>query len=101
MNNASDIPVGWEEVRLRDLGEIVAGGTPSRSNLSYWGGIIPWVTPGEITQLRSKYLAETAERITQEGLMGSAARLLPIGSVVVTSRATEPVNDFETLTVGI
>ncbi len=88
MNNASDIPVGWEEVRLRDLGEIVAGGTPSRSNLSYWGGTIPWVTPGEITQLRSKYLAETAERITQEGLTGSAAKLLPKGSVVGTSRAT-------------
>ncbi len=88
MNNASDIPVGWEEVQLRDLGEIVAGGTPSRSNLSYWGGTIPWVTPGEITRLRSKYLAETAERITQEGLTGSAAKLLPKGSVVVTSRAT-------------
>lgn len=78
----------WEEVRAEDLGEIVSGGTPSRANPSYWGGFIPWVTPSEITELKDKYLYDTRERITEEGLAGSAAKLLPASSVVVTSRAT-------------
>jgi type I restriction enzyme S subunit len=88
MNKAPDIPEGWEDIEIRDLGEIVAGGTPSRANPSYWGGTIPWVTPSEITHLSSKYLTQTAERMTAEGLAGSAARLLPMDSVVVTTRAT-------------
>jgi type I restriction enzyme, S subunit len=78
----------WDEVRIEDLGDIIAGGTPSRGNPSYWNGRIPWVTPSEITELRDKYLRETRERITAEGLAGSAAKLLPPGSVLVTTRAT-------------
>lgn len=82
------VPDGWEEVSVDNLGEVVAGGTPSRNNSSYWNGDIPWVTPGEITQLQSKYLCQTEERITAAGLAGSAARLLPEKSIVVTTRAT-------------
>jgi type I restriction enzyme S subunit len=78
----------WEEVTLEAFGEIVAGGTPSRTNSSYWGGSIPWVTPGEIKSLNSKYLRDTREKITQEGLAASAAKLLPVGSLLVTTRAT-------------
>ncbi len=83
-----DFPEGWENITVEDLGEIVAGGTPDRTNPSYWGGSIPWVTPTEITELKGKYLRETAEHITEAGLTGSGAQLLPIGSVVVTTRAT-------------
>ncbi len=78
----------WEEVTLQDFGEIVAGGTPSRGNSSYWSGSIPWVTPGEIKSLNSKYLRDTREKITREGLAASAAKLLPVGSLLVTTRAT-------------
>lgn len=85
-NNA--VPDGWERVRIGDLGEIVAGGTPSRNNVSYWNGAIPWVTPGEITRLPGKFLNNTTEGISQAGLAGSAARLLPENSIVVTTRAT-------------
>jgi len=79
---------GWENIRVEDLGDIVAGGTPDRTNPSYWGGSIPWVTPTEITGLKGKYIRETAEHITKAGLAGSGAQLLPIGTVVVTTRAT-------------
>ena len=79
---------GWAEVSVGDLGEIVSGGTPSRANPAYWNGDTPWVTPSEITQLKGKYLSGTAERITQTGLAGSSATLLPTGSLAVTSRAT-------------
>jgi type I restriction enzyme S subunit len=79
---------GWDDVSIEEFGEIIAGGTPSRVTPSFWNGSIPWVTPGEITNLKSKYVQETRESITPEGLAGSAAKLLPVGSVLVTTRAT-------------
>src|SRR5690606_2434150 len=78
----------WDDVALADFGEIVGGGTPSRATPAFWNGAIPWVTPSEITVLREKYVRDTREKITQEGLVGSAAKLLPIGSIIVTTRAT-------------
>jgi type I restriction enzyme, S subunit len=80
--------IDWDKVRIEDLGDIIAGGTSSRGIPSYWNGCIPWVTPSEITELRDKYLRETREHITAEGLAGSAAKLLSPGSVLVTTRAT-------------
>ena len=79
---------GWERVTVADLGEIVSGGTPSRTNSSFWNGDIAWVTPSEITSLTEVWLDDTVEKITSSGLAASAARLLPIGSVVVTTRAS-------------
>lgn len=84
----SEPVASWMGGRVEDLGEVVSGGTPSQSNSAYWNGAIPWVTPSEITALKGKYLSETRERITEEGLAGSAACILPTGSVVVTTRAT-------------
>ncbi len=81
-------PTDWDDVAITDFGEIVGGGTPSRATPSFWNGTIPWVTPTEITALRGKYVRETQEQITPDGLAGSAARLLPAGSVVVTTRAS-------------
>ena len=78
----------WDEVAIEDFGDIVGGGTPSRATPSFWNGSIPWVTPSEITALRGKHVRETSEKISQDGLAGSAAKLLPIGSVVITTRAT-------------
>jgi type I restriction enzyme, S subunit len=78
----------WEQVTVADLGEIVSGGTPSRANSSFWHGDIAWVTPSEITSLADMWLDDTAEKITPSGLATSAARLLPIRSVVVTTRAS-------------
>jgi type I restriction enzyme S subunit len=46
------------------------------------------VTPAEITKLESKYLSKTNECITYEGLTCCAAKLLPEGSLLVTTRAT-------------
>lgn len=73
---------------LGDLGEVVSGGTPSRTVPSFWNGSIPWATPTDITRLQNKYISTTAEKITKNGLEGSSAHLLPAGSLLVTSRAT-------------
>ena len=78
----------WEDVTVSDFGEVVAGGTPSRANPSFWNGSVPWITPGEITALASRNVSDTREKLTLDGLAASAARLLPIGSLLVTTRAT-------------
>ena len=82
------LPADWERVPVRALGTVYAGGTPSRDIPRYWNGTISWITPAEITQLESKYLSKTNERITYEGLARCAAKLLPKGSLLVTTRAT-------------
>ena len=78
----------WRERRLGDIGKVVGGGTPSRERAEYWGGTIRWLTPGELTGISQKYVSETEDRITELGLATSGARLLPQGSLLVTSRAS-------------
>ena len=74
------VPHGWQLVRLGDVAEVGTGGTPSRSEPSYWGGEIPWMASGEINLRRVR---ATAEQITTEGLKNSNARVLPPGTVMV------------------
>ncbi len=94
MNSAHDtylaaLPDDWSKKEMGQIcTRIVSGGTPSRANSAFWNGSIPWVTPGELTSLSSKYLSSTDERITELGLAGSGATLVPRDSLLVTTRAT-------------
>ncbi|WP_405993685.1 restriction endonuclease subunit S [Streptomyces sp. NBC_00986] len=78
----------WPEVCLREIGEISAGGTPSRDDPSLWNGAIPWLTPGDLTKNPQTVTTESAEYITRAGLNRSAAALMPAGALLVTTRAT-------------
>ena len=78
----------WRECHLGDIGAVTSGGTPSRERAEYWGGTVPWITPGELTGSSKKYVSETQDYITELGLAASGARLLPDGSLLVTSRAS-------------
>ena len=73
---------------LSDVAEIVGGGTPSRTQAQYFGGNIKWATPTDVTRLNSLYIDQTKETLTQEGLKNSSSKLLPVGAVLLTSRAT-------------
>jgi type I restriction enzyme S subunit len=75
-----EMPEHWEVVRLSDVVEIVAGGTPSRKKPEYWGGGIPWVKTGEV---KYNIITHTEENITQEGLDNSSARLIPAGTLLM------------------
>lgn len=83
-----DLPQDWRTVQIAQLGKVISGGTPSREVPAYWGGDIPWLTPGELTSLKSKNIEQTNESITEQGLNGSGANLLPAGSLLITTRAT-------------
>lgn len=82
------LPAAWERANIAALGRVVAGGTPRREVTAFWGGDVPWVTPGEFSSLSGKLLYATRECITESGLHASAAEVLPKNSLLVTTRAT-------------
>ena len=76
----------WEECKLGDVAMVVGGGTPDTNNHKYWNGDIQWFTPSEIG--RDKYVTNSLRTISEEGLNKSSAKLLPIGTILLSSRAT-------------
>jgi type I restriction enzyme S subunit len=75
----------WEQRRLGDVADIIGGGTPSTSIKEYWGGDVDWYAPAEIGE--QIYLTCSQKTITALGLQNSSAKMLPIGTVLFTSRA--------------
>ena len=75
----------WEQRKLGDIANIVGGGTPNTNNSAYWNGDIDWYAPAEIGE--QIFLTGSQKKITIAGLQKSSATLLPIGSVLFTSRA--------------
>ncbi|GER73645.1 restriction endonuclease subunit S [Weizmannia acidilactici] len=72
--------------KLGEIADISAGGTPKRSNPTYWkNGNIPWV---KISDIKGKYLEKTEEFITEDGLNNSSAKLFKKGTLLYTIFAT-------------
>ena len=70
---------------MGEIADIIGGGTPSTSNSDYWDGAIDWYAPAEISD---QIFVDSSERkITQQGYENSSAKMLPIGTVLFTSRA--------------
>ena len=66
---------------VKDLTDVISGGTPSRDKAEYWeGGTIPWV---KTTELQNNIIVNVDEYITEAGLNGSSAKLVPVGTVLV------------------
>lgn len=82
-----DIPENWSWVRLGEVAtSISSGGTPSRSISEYWSnGNIPWLKIGD---LKSKYVTESSEFITEKGLENSSAKIFSKGTILFTIFAT-------------
>lgn len=74
-------------VALGAIAEIVSGATPKSQRSEYWGGDVPWVTPADLSKLEDAYIAITPRTLTKAGLASCAARVLPAGSVLLSSRA--------------
>ena len=68
-------------VAVKDLTDVISGGTPSRDKAEYWeDGTIPWV---KTTELQNNIIVNVDEYITEAGLNGSSAKLVPVGTVLV------------------
>lgn len=73
---------------LGEVAEVVSGGTPRTSDPAFWSGDVVWVTPTEVVANNGKTIFSSARTITEAGLSSSSAKLLPVNTVLLTSRAT-------------
>ncbi len=79
---------GWVKSTLGEVCEIVGGGTPSTKEAAYWGGDITWLSPTEVVRQDGRRISASERTITEEGLARSSAKLLPPGTVLLTTRAS-------------
>ena len=83
-----EIPAGWGVRPIGDLAEVVGGSTPKTERFEYWeNGTHHWVTPKDLSGLSMPVLLDTERRITDAGLAQIGSGLLPIGTVLLSSRA--------------
>lgn len=83
------VPQGWGWTSIENIADVTGGGTPSANdplNFSDEGGI-PWVTPADLTGYANTYIKRGRRNLSERGYKNSAAKLLPAGAVLFTSRA--------------
>jgi type I restriction enzyme S subunit len=86
-----EIPKSWRWARLRALGKIKCGGTPSKARDDFWSGHIPWVSPKD---MKIDYLAQAQLNISEAAIEGSAASLIKAGSVLFVVRGMILAHSF-------
>ncbi len=77
----------WEELTLDEVITVKGGTTPSTKESSYWGGNIYWTSPRDLSNHNSVFLFDTDRKITEKGLSKIGSGLIPVGSVLLSSRA--------------
>jgi len=83
----TNMPGRWKEMKLIEVSQsISAGGTPRRDKKEFWNnGTIPWL---KISDMKDTYISKTNEKITENGLKNSSAKLFPKGTLVYSIFAT-------------
>ncbi|WP_277590869.1 restriction endonuclease subunit S [Pseudomonas chlororaphis] len=79
-----DVPEHWTLHKLKHIARFSGGGTPSRDNLIYWNGNIPWISPKD---MKVEIVICAEESITAEGLQNSTTSLVPPGAVLIVVRS--------------
>ncbi|MPY07766.1 restriction endonuclease subunit S [Moraxella catarrhalis] len=83
-----EVPKGWEVRKIGEVLDTVGGATPSTKNNDFWeNGDIYWTTPKDLSSLTDKILLDTERKITQAGLKKISSGLLPVNTVLLSSRA--------------
>lgn len=82
------IPEGWKVSSLSELIKLTGGGTPKRSEETYWNGDIPWFSVKDVPSGSNVFVVDTDEKITELGLNKSSTKLLPKGTTIITARGT-------------
>jgi type I restriction enzyme, S subunit len=81
----SELPSGWANAALADLGTWCGGGTPSKSRPEFWtDGTIPWVSPKD---MKVRLIADAEDHITAAAVDGSATNVVPAGTVLAVTRS--------------
>lgn len=83
----NNLPEGWRKGCIGDLGEVVGGATPSTEKTEYWVSEgINWLSPADMPR-NVMFIDHTERHITQEAYNSASTKMLPIGSVLFSSRA--------------
>lgn len=82
------LPEGWKLSEIGDEVTVVGGGTPSKKNDDFWvDGHIHWTSPKDLSGVQDKVLLDTASKVTEAGLKKISSGLLPVDTVLLSSRA--------------
>ena len=71
---------------VSEIGTVVGGATPKTTNDEFWDGIYRWITPAELEN-ESGYIFDSVRKITEAGVKSCALTELPVGTVILSSRA--------------
>ena len=74
-------------VKLKDISTIYNGKTPSTSDENNFGGNIPWVTPRDLSNLKTQYISKGERNISLQGFEAIGGKYLPKGTILLSSRA--------------
>lgn len=77
----------WINCEIADLGDVVGGATPSTKKIEYYNGEIPWITPKDLSDHKSRFINRGERNITLEGLRSCSTQILPKNTVLFSSRA--------------
>lgn len=86
----NNIPKHWKIVKIKDVADIISGGTPKSSlkeNFANPGEGIPWLTPADLSGYSNKYISHGMRDLTDVGYASCSAKLMPKDSVLFSSRA--------------
>ncbi|NKJ70510.1 restriction endonuclease subunit S [Vibrio chemaguriensis] len=88
LDSETGIPEGWRLSEIGDEVAVVGGGTPSKKNDDFWvDGHIHWTSPKDLSGVQDKVLLDTASKLTEAGLKKVSSGLLPVDTVLLSSRA--------------
>jgi type I restriction enzyme, S subunit len=79
-----NVPESWELAPLKYIARFSGGGTPSKDNLEYWNGNIPWVSPKD---MKSSRINSSIDKITERAVQDSATNVLDEGALLLVVRS--------------
>ena len=90
MTAEQQLPEGWKKTTLGEIAQVVSGGTPSTklgANFAEKGKGIGWITPADLSKHTDKFISNGARDLSNDGYKSCSAKLLPAGTVLLSSRA--------------
>lgn len=88
---------GWVKVILGDLGDVVGGATPSKSNPEFWGGDIPWVSPKD---MKRSVLNDSQDHVSSSAVQHTSLKVVPAGSLLMVVRGMILAHSFPVALAG-
>jgi len=82
------VPMGWRALPFTDAVNVIGGGTPKTSMPEFWGGEIPWFSVVDAPSGADTFVVSTEKSITAAGLQNCSAKLLPMGTTIISARGT-------------